>query len=81
MSVNGVTNVSITREMVLAAQSAMAKYTNFLAHKTEPEQAKKLDLKRKAETGAVNELQKLKQLTKNGHIRFISSSPKFKGIL
>ena len=77
MCVNGVTNVAITREMVLAARSARAKYSNFLAQKAEREQAKKLDLKRKAETEAINELQNKSKRLKTDISGLLQSSKEF----
>ena len=64
LSLNGVTNMAITREMV--PSGATAKYTSFLAQKTEQQQTIKLDLKRKAKNEAVRAA-KQKQATENGH--------------
>ena len=41
--VNGVTNVEITRNMVLAARSARAKYANYLAQQKEEQEVEVLD--------------------------------------
>jgi len=48
--VNGVTNVEITRNMVLAARIARAKYANYLAQQKEEQEAEKRNKKRKEET-------------------------------
>jgi len=48
--VNGVTNVEITSNMVLAARSARAKYANYLAQQKEEQEVRKRNKKRKEET-------------------------------
>ena len=45
--VNGVTNVEITRNMVLAARSARAKYANYLAQQKEEQEVEKRNKKEK----------------------------------
>ena len=55
--VNGVTNVEITRNMVLAAQSARAKYANYLAQQKEEQEVEKQNKKRKEETDSIHELE------------------------
>ena len=63
MHVNCVTDVEITRDMVLAARSARAKYSQCLTQQKEQEEWQKKEQKRKAENEAVHELQhKLKRL-------------------
>jgi len=46
MHVNGVTNVEITRNMVLAARSAIAKYANYLAQQKEEQGVEKRNKKK-----------------------------------
>ena len=45
--VNGVTNVEITRNKVLAAGSARAKYANYLAKQKEEQEVEKRNKKKK----------------------------------
>ena len=45
--VNGVTNVEITRNIVLAARSARAKYANYFAQQKEEQEVEKRNKKRK----------------------------------
>ena len=45
--VNGVTNVEITCNMVLAARSARAKYANYLAQQKEEQEVEKRNKKEK----------------------------------
>ena len=52
-----VTNINITRAMVLAARSARSKYTHYLTQKKEQQEKEKQDKKRKTETDAVRELE------------------------
>ena len=44
--VNGVTNVEITRNMVLAARSARAKYASYLAQQKEEQEVEKRNKKK-----------------------------------
>jgi len=61
--VNGVTSVEITRNMVVAAHNARARYANYLAQQKEKQEAEKRNKKRKEETDAIHKLQgKLKRL-------------------
>lgn len=74
----GVTNVIIAREMVLAPRSVRAKYSNYLAQKREQDEARKLEVKRKAETDAVDELQdKSKRLKTDIAAALLDSSKHF----
>ena len=69
--VNGVTNVEITRNMVLAARSAIAKYVNYLAQQKEEQKVEKRN-KRKEETDAIRELEgKRKQFFPSFHFKGI----------
>ena len=45
--VNGVTNVEITRNMVLAARSARVKYANYLAQQKEEQEVEKRNKKKR----------------------------------
>jgi len=59
LHVKGVTNINITRVMVLAARSARSKYTHYryLTKKKKQQEKEKQDKKRKAEPDAVQELE------------------------
>ena len=57
MHVKGVTNINITRVMVLAARSARSKYTHITRLRRRSNRKKRNDKKRKAETDAVRELE------------------------
>ena len=50
LHVKGVTDINITRAVVLAARSARSKYTHYLSQKKEQQEKEKQDKKRKAET-------------------------------
>ena len=70
--VNGVTNVEITRNMVLAARSARAMYANYLAQQKEEQEVEKRNKKRKEETNAIHELEgKCKQFFPSLHFKGI----------
>ena len=55
--VDGVTNFEITRNMVVVARSARARYANYLAQQKEEQEAEKRNKKRKGEIYAIHELE------------------------
>jgi len=55
--VNGVTTFEITRNMLLSARSARAKYANYLGQQKEEQKIEKRNKKRKEETDAIHELE------------------------
>jgi len=55
--VNGVTNVEITHNMVVAARNARARYANYLSQQKEEQEAEKRNKKRKEETDPIHELE------------------------
>jgi len=57
IQVNGVCNVEITRNMVVAARNARARYANYLAKQKEQEAPEKRNKKTKEETDAIHELE------------------------
>jgi len=73
LHVKGVTNINITRAMVLAACSARSKYTHYSTQKKEQQEKKKQDKKRKAET-AIRELEDKRKRLKTDISSLLSKS-------
>jgi len=74
LHVKGVTNINITRAMVLAARSARSKYTHYLSQKKEQKEKEKIDKKRKADTEAVRELEDKRKRLKTDISSLLSKS-------
>jgi len=76
LHVKGVTNINITRAMVLAARSARStcKYTHYSTQKKEQQEKEKQDKKRKAETDAVRELEDKRKRLKTDISSLLSKS-------
>ena len=71
--VNRVTDVEITRNMVLAARSARAKYANYLVQQKEEQEVEKWNKKRK-ETDAIHELEGKRKRLKTDVSSLLSTS-------
>jgi len=71
LHVKGVTDINITRAVVLAAHSARSKYTHYSEAATEKV---KQDKKRKAETDAVRELEDKRKFLKTDISSLLSKS-------